>query len=329
MIAKAQDSTPVIVQNQAGVRIKGKDVRVASIRIQDRVVITTGGWLKTALVRDEAFVQGEIAPHPEEFIAGLKKWGAKPDLFAFPQKISEPKRDFPYHTEWDDFAVIRVTTYEDWLKKIKKDVKENLRRAKREGVEARTSPYDDKFVQGIKTLYDETPVRQGKRFWHYGKSFDALKELHGTYGERAEYIGAYLGEELIGFVKMVYVDNFAKTMHVISGERHWQKRPTNLLIAKAVEVCAARRLEAFIYGEYNFPGKKENSLTEFKSRNGFEEVRYPRYFVPLTAKGSLLLRFGLHRGLRRHFPPSVTNVLLKLRSAYYRRKFAAQLTGRS
>jgi hypothetical protein len=315
---------------KAEIRIRERDTNVPSTRICDRTIIVIGTWLKTASVRDEAFVEGEIVPDPESVITHLKQWEAKPDVFTFSQKITDPKPKFVYHTEWDDFAVIPIGTYEDWLRnRIKKDAKENLRRAKREGVEVRTSPYDDAFVQGIKKLYDETPIRQGKRFWHYGKSFETLKQLHGTYCERAQYVGAYLRGELVGFIKMVYVDNFAKTMHVFSSYKHRHKRPTNALIAKAVEVCAERKLSFLIYGEYNFPGKKANSLTEFKSRNGFEEMKYPRYFIPLTAKGNLALRLRLHRGLRRHVPAPITNTFLKARAAYYRRKFASHLAARS
>jgi len=305
------------------IRIQGRNTAVPAAQICDRTIIVTGTWLKTASVQDEAFVQGEIVPNPELAITQLKQWERKPDIFTFSQKITDLSPKFVYHTEWDDFAVIPITTYEDWFRnRIKKDVKENLRRAKREGVEIRTSVYDDAFVQGIKKLYDETPMRQGKRFWHYGKSLDALKELHGTYRERAEYLGAYLGEELIGFIKMVYVDSFTKTMHVFGSHKHRHKRPTNALIAKAVEICAARKLSFFIYGEYNFPGKKTNSLTEFKIRNGFEEMKYPRYFIPLTAKGRLALHLKLHRGLQPHIPAPMTNALLKVRSAYFRRKFS-------
>jgi hypothetical protein len=310
--------------NQAEIRIRGKNTSVPSTLVCDRTIIATGNWLKMASVQDEHFVEGELVPDLEFVTAHLKRWDMKPDIFTFCQKITDPTPRYTCHTEWDDFAVVPITTYDDWFRnRIKKDVKENLRRAKRAGVEVRTSVYDDAFVEGIKKLYDETPIRQGKRFWHYGKSFEALKELHGTYCERAEYLGAYLGEELIGFVKMVYVDNYAKTMHVFGSNKHRHNRPTNALIAKAIEVCAEKRLSFFIYGEYNFPGKKANSLTEFKSRNGFEEMKYPRYFIPLTAKGTLALQLKLHRGLRPHLPAPMTNTFLKLRSAYFRRKFAS------
>jgi hypothetical protein len=308
------------------IRIRGRDTNVFSTRFGDRTIICSGTWLKTASVQDEAFLEGEVVPDPESVIVHLKQWEVKPDVFTFSQKITDPKTKFAYQMELDEFAVIPITTYEDWFRnRTKKDVKENVRRAKRESVEVRTSAYDDAFVQGIKRLYDEMPIRQGKRFWHYGKSFDALKQLHGTYCERAEYLGAYLCAEMIGFLKMVYVDNFAKTMHVFGSYKHRRKRPTNALIAKAVEICAERRLSLLIYGEYDFGSKRANSLTEFKRRNGFEQMKYPRYFIPLTVKGNLALRLSLHRGLRHYVPPPVTNTFLNVRSAYYRRKFASYL----
>jgi hypothetical protein len=311
--------------SQAGIRIKGRDLVVPTLQVCNRTIVTTGKWLKTAEVKDEAFVQGDIVPDPEQLITEIRKWDVVPDLFVFPQKINEEKRDFPYHFEWDNFAVIRISTYEAWLKSIKRDVKENLRRSKREGVICRASAFDDKLVSDIKRLYDETPIRQGRPFWHHGKSLEAIRELKGTYSERAEYIGAYLGEELIGFIKMVYVDNFAKTMHVFTQDKHFHKRPANALIAKAVEICAERQLSFFIYGEYHYPGKKDNSLTEFKHRNGFEEIKYPRYFVPLTAKGRLAIQLRMHRGLQHHVPARITNAFIALRSAYYKRKFADHL----
>ena len=39
----------------------------------------------------------------------------------------------------------------------------------------RRVPFDDALVRGISRIYDETPTRQGRRFWHYGKDLDAAK----------------------------------------------------------------------------------------------------------------------------------------------------------
>lgn len=302
-------------QIQIQVRIRGRNTMVPGLEIGGRTVTVTGKGLKIAAVRDEAFVEGEVVPDPEEFRRGLARWEVGPDLFTFSQKITDPKPKFQYRMEWDNFAVIPITTYDDWLKnRAKKDVRENLRRAKREGVEARSVPYTDEFVHGIKSIYDETEVRQGMKCWHHGKSFEDIKEVHGTYVERAEYIGAYFKEELIGFVKMVYIGNIAKTMHVISKERYFQLRPTNALIAKAVEICAEKGMAYFNYGEARFLGKKNSSLAEFKRRQGFEEMLYPRYYIPLSLKGRLALGLRLHKGIKAVLPPATVEWLLAARS---------------
>ncbi len=300
------------------IRIKGKNANVPTTQINDRKVTAPGRWLKVASIFDEFFIEGEIAPNPGQIIAQLKQWEVKPDIFTFAEKITDPKPRFPHRIEWEDFAVIPVTTYQNWLRKqIRKDGRVNLNRAAREGVVVRATPYDDQFVQGIKDLCDDTPVRQGKPFWHHGKSFEEIKKIHGTYRERAEYIGAYFENELIGFLKMVYVGNIAKTMHVIGREKYFYKRPTNALIAKAVEICAAKGVAYLNYGQYNFPGKKESSLSDFKRRNGFQEFKFPRYYVPLTTKGKLALSLGLHRDSKTLVPWAATKLVLNLRSLYY------------
>jgi hypothetical protein len=315
-------ATDVIASSElTEIRIQGKDTNVPSIRICDRTVIAVGKWLKVASIHDEFFVEGEIVPEPESFVAELKRWNLKPDLFTFAQKVSDLIPRFGFYLEREDFAVIPITTYENWLKnQIRRGTRVNLHRAIREGVVVRAVPYDDDFVRGIKELYDETPIRQGKAFWHHGKSFEEIKKVHGTYRERAEYIGAYLEGELIGFLKMVYVGNIAKTMNVIGKEKYFHKRITNALIAKAVEICAEKGIAYFNYGEYSFPGKNESSLTDFKRRNGFQEFKLPRYYVPLTARGKLALSLGLHRESKTLIPWPVTKRLLQLRSLYYQRR---------
>jgi hypothetical protein len=34
----------------------------------------------------------------------------------------------------------------------------------------------DAFVEGMWSIFNETPIRQGKRFWHYGKDVPTLKK---------------------------------------------------------------------------------------------------------------------------------------------------------
>jgi hypothetical protein len=301
----------------AEISIFGKLTRVPCLNVTGRNVVIRGKWIKIASVHDEYFFPGETVPEPESYLTAIRSWDAKPDLFAFCQKITDPTPKFKYFHDWDNFAVIPITTYEEWLKSAKKDVKENLRRATREGVVVKVCEYNDEFVRGIKALYDETTVRQGMRFWHHGKPFERVKAENGTYLERSEYIGAFLGDELIGFLKMVYVGEIAKTMQVFSSDKYFHKRPANAMIAKAVEVCAAKGIRFFNYGHYQYPGKQQSSLTDFKARQGFRRFDFPRYYIPLTLKGKLYVALRLHRGFKRFIPSQVLTGLLKMRAAIY------------
>src|SRR5439155_14996031 len=119
--------------------VRGQIHQVPSILVDGRHVIATGKWIKLAALQDEAFQSGEVVARPEMFITKLKQWAVRPDIFQFAQKFTDPKPRFSYLMEWDNFAAVPITSYEEWLQKhAKKDVKENLRRAKREGVVVKT-----------------------------------------------------------------------------------------------------------------------------------------------------------------------------------------------
>ena len=114
---------------------------------------------------------------------------------------------------------------------------------------------------------------------------------------RERMIGAYYEGEMIGFIMLANAGRFGITGQIISSLKHRDKSTNNALIAKAVEVCAQQGLGYLIYLFWS-----EDSLAEFKRRCGFEPVRVPRYWVPLTWKGRLALACGLHRGWKAMIP---------------------------
>ncbi len=246
---------------------------------------------------DEPLVEGKIVEDPAVFIEQMRKSAVRADIFSFAQKLPEITPLYNYSFEWDNLAVVPVTTYNDWWeKRLPQESRKNVRRAGKRGVVVKAVAFDDEFVKGIQGIYNETPVRQGRRFWHFGKDFETVKRENMTYLDRSAFIGAYLGEELIGFIKIVFVDRNATIMQIITKNAHQDKRPMNALLASAVELCVSRGMSFLLYGKYVY-GKKEASLmTEFKRRNGFEEVKFPRYFLPLTIEGSWPIRSGLHLG---------------------------------
>jgi hypothetical protein len=182
-------------------------------------------------------------------------------------------------------------------------------------VVANVAEFDDSFVQGIVSIFNETPVRQGKAFWHYHKDVDTVRRENGTYPENNLFLGAYYDDELIGFIRLICVDNIAHVVQQLSKIKHFDKRPANALMAKAVEVCAQKGMSHLVYCSYVYNDPK-SSLTEFKRRNGFEQVLLPRYYIPLTLQGTIALKLGLHRGLVARIPKPVLRQLLKIRTAW-------------
>ncbi len=306
------------------ISIKGVAVKTPSVEIDGRTVIVAGKWLKVAEVRGEEWLQGEVVPNPTSFIETLRgRRFLGVDIFTFSQKITDLTPRFPFSHEWESVAAIRVESFSEWwTNRVSSDLRQDVRKAKKLGVVVRPVAFTDGFIRGIMAIYDESPMRQGRPFWHYRKGFDAVKQDNASYPDRSEFLGAYLGEELIGFLKIVYVDRVARLMQILSKDAHRQKRPMNALVAAAVEACEAKGCDYLTYGHYRYP-QGADSVTAFKHRNGFEEFLVPRYYVPLTIQGWLALRLRLHHGARAWVPGSVLRLLKQLRASLYRRPLLA------
>jgi hypothetical protein len=298
----------------AEVRFRGVTVEVPAIELDNRTIISCGKWLKIAKVKDEELVDGEVVGDPATAISEIKKHRLGADILTFPQRNYGQQPVYQYPFEWDNAAVVSTTSFDDWWRGLPQEARKNARRAAKRGITVREAEFDDEFVKGIKGIYDETPVRQGMRFWHFGKDLETVRMENATYAERSGFIGAYLGAELIGFIKVVYVNSSAVIMQILAKSQHYDKRPMNALIAKAVEVCQNRGMSYLIYSKFTFGNKKNNQLTEFKRRNGFQQRDFVRYFIPLTTKGRIALLLKLHRGLLGILPGRVIELLLDIRA---------------
>ena len=304
---------------QIEIHVKGKPVRVPAAQIDGRTVLATGKWLEIATVQDEELTETESVADPESFLSQLKESGLNADIFTFSQKLWDTTAKYNYPLEWDNWAVIPITTYADWEKRAESSVRRAVRRAAKLGVVVKVAEFDDAFVKGIVNINNETPVRQGRNFWHFQKSFEAVKQENSTYPGRNTFLGAYLEDELIGFVRIIHAGKVASLVQILSMMKHYDKRPTNALIAKAVEVCAEKRIPYLMYCNYVY-NDPNSTLTEFKRRNGFEKVLVPRYYIPLTSKGKAAMKLGLHRGLTQRIPKPILIRLLGIRNSWYERK---------
>ncbi|MGA7907598.1 MAG: hypothetical protein WCA16_09360, partial [Candidatus Sulfotelmatobacter sp.] len=197
------------------------------------------------------------------------------------------------------------------------------KQAEKKGIMVREVPFDDTLVKGIWEVYNESPIRQGEPNSHYGKSLEAVHKMEATFLDRSVFIGAFLEDSLIGFIKMVHDETRTQAglMNIVSMIKHRDKAPTNALVAQAVRSCADRKIPYLVYASFAYGKKRKSSLSDFKERNGFQQIDVPRYYVPLTGTGRLAFSLGLHRKLADHLPESVASRLRDLRSAWYNRKF--------
>jgi len=249
------------------------------------------------MARDVKEYQRSVIP-TEELVESLRKRNV--DIFTFIERkwccpIASPSKS--WLKAEDNIALLAITSHDDWLKIIGKKTRNMIRKAEKSGTTTRIAEPNEKLAEGIWKIYNETPIRQERGFPHYGTSLKAV--IDNVLSVRdCTYIGAYLQDELAGFIQLVQGDNIAIVSQILSMQKHWDKALNNALVAKAVEVCATRKIRWLMYGRMgNHP-----TLDDFKQNNGYVRFLLTRYFIVLTGKGRLAARLGLHREMKDALP---------------------------
>jgi len=100
---------------------------------------------------------------PEPMLAGLRKSDTRVDLFTFMQKLPETTPKFSYPMEWDNLAVLPVSTFEDWwTKQIGFKARNKAKQAAKKGVVVREAPFDETFARGVLGNLQRKPSAPGK-----------------------------------------------------------------------------------------------------------------------------------------------------------------------
>lgn len=271
-------------------------------------VIVTGRLLRVARVQSEHYAPLD---DPLSAIETFRNSG-KADLFTFIQAGGDPSPKYDFHYELDSIAVVTITTYDHWwTRQINDKTRNMVRKAKKMGAEIRKVELDDELVKGIKEIYDEVEVKQGKPNRHYGKTLETLKMEHSSFLDRSDFIGAYFQGKLIGFAKITFTKDRGVLMNIAGMNCHRDKAPSNALLARAVEICAERGLPYLQYGVWSKRG-----LGNFKKHHAFERLDIPRYFVPLSLKGKIALSLKLHRSVKEMIPEGWIDFGAELRSKW-------------
>jgi len=287
--------------------------------VDDKEIKVIGKFVKIAKLKEE---WDEDIDNPEIFVKQLKNSGVKADIFTFMQRLPESKPKYNYYMEWDSIAAIPITSYDNWInKQVVQNSRKKIGYAKRKGVEIKLCDFNDELVNNILDIYHETPIMQGKPNRQYHTDFETAKKLNATFLDRAQFIGAFYNDELIAYIKLVSAGKFMRTMGILAKMAHRNKGPMNLLIAKAVEICVEKKMPYLIYAKYNYGKRGNETLKEFKKNLGFESIILPRYYIPLNAWGSLMIKLNLHNNVIDLLPEKFIRMLLQLRSNWYARKY--------
>lgn len=308
-----------MTKNISEIYIKGKWVIVPVVEVGGKTIVVRGRWLKTAVVRSEEWLETEVE-NPDRCITELKRQRPnrkRADIFTFVQKLPATVPKYQYPVEWESVAAIHLVSFKEWWESLPQATRKNVRRAEKRGVVVTVRELDDDLVKGLAELNNDSPIRQGVRNVQYGKSFDQIKKDYSSFLERSDLICAYFGSELIGFMKVVYRGEVASILNFLPKASHDDKRPANALMAKAVELCAAKGVSFVTYGLFNYGNKRDSPLREFKIRNGFGEILAPRFYVPLTRWGAFCMRLKLHRGLLGILPHGVITLGVTARAKWH------------
>jgi hypothetical protein len=284
-----------------------------------RTLLRVDAEFKTLSIRKKAF--GKIAKYPEQleylqdivlserFLEKLAERGA--DIFTFVERkwcCPLAKASDKWLKSEDNIALLKITPYPEWWNSIGKKTRNMIRKAEKSGVKTRIVMFSDTFAEGVWRIYNETPIRQGRAFSHYGRKLETVKATLAYCTGDTTFIGAYLDGDLVGFVMLAHGDQIAVMAQILSLQKHWDKAVNNALVAKAVEVCAEKNFPWLMYGRIgNHP-----SLDTFKESNGFSKWVLSRYYIPLTSKGRIVAKLGLHREAKDVLPQRLKGPLIPL-----------------
>jgi hypothetical protein len=283
-------------------------------------VVLDGRFIRVARPEGDKY---ESLTDPASVMGALRSCSLRVDLFTFMQVLPDTTPLYRYAMEWDNLAALPVMSYDHWFtKQVDRKVRNIVRKAEKAGVTVREVPFDDTLVQGISNIYNESRIRRGVTFKHYGKDLETVRRENGTFLSRSVFLGAFLDARLIGFAKLVadQKGGQASLMQIVSLIQHRAKAPNNALIAEAVRSCAVRNIPFLIYSNFSYGRKTRDSLSDFKEHNGFRRVEVPRYYVPLSNVGRLALALRLHRPANYYLPEALQERFRAMRTSWNARR---------
>jgi len=117
------------------------------VNICGRDIKVEGGLIRTARVDGEKYC---FLNDPEPVVDGLRKSSTRIDLFTFMQRLPETSPKYQYPMEWDNFAALPISTFDNWwTKQIGFKARNKAKQAEKRGLALREIPFDDALIRGV------------------------------------------------------------------------------------------------------------------------------------------------------------------------------------
>ena len=321
-VRPSAQSTPVATT--CTVSVKGKKQEVPAWQVGEHLVVLQPGAIRIAELFDAYWLEAKTLPPFDRLVETMAAAANPPDVVAFTQRAPDTTPHYDFYHEWENVAAIPISTHDEWLRKqVSPASRRNIRTSEKRGVVVRSCPYDEVYVRGIMAICNESPIRAGRKYWHYGKEFEVIEAENGTYRDRSTFLGAFVDGEMVGYLKLVWDAQTAAIMQIVSRVSHRDRRPNNALLSEAVRLCAERGVGHLLYERFVYGNNVDSSLTRFKRENGFARMDLPSYYVPLTWRGRVALKLGLHHPLKDRLPLTVASALRDARDRWNSRHVAA------
>src|SRR4051812_41311192 len=84
---------------------------MALLDVCGKQVRVRGRLLRVARLEADKF---HFIDNPQQFETALRNCGTRVDLFTFMQRVPETSPKYSYPMEWDNLAVLPITTFDHW-----------------------------------------------------------------------------------------------------------------------------------------------------------------------------------------------------------------------
>src|SRR5947208_15727444 len=110
------------------------------LSVCDVDICVTGRLVRVARLADEGYV---FLRDPDAVVDSLRRSAARVDVLTFIQRLAETAPQYKYPIEWDNLAVLPVSTFDHWWKQqIRSLARNRAKQAEKKGLTIREVPFD-------------------------------------------------------------------------------------------------------------------------------------------------------------------------------------------